>query len=68
MEKAAADGEMTLSEPAYQVAWPTIRRAYRAFEPAGNVELEGHDGSVQLHQLITFGPDDARIIANEDSL
>jgi class 3 adenylate cyclase len=67
MEKAVPDGEMVLSEPAYQVAWPTIARAYRAFESAGEVELEGMPGVVGLHRLDVLGPDGAGELADEES-
>lgn len=68
MEKAVRDGSMALSEPAYQVAWPTIRRAYRAFDRVGEVEIEALAGVIGLYELVTFGPDDFGEIADEDAL
>jgi class 3 adenylate cyclase len=50
-EKDVAGGELALSDPAYQTAWPTLARAYHAFEPKGQVELPGYPGPMTLHRL-----------------
>jgi class 3 adenylate cyclase len=50
-EKEVAAGEIALSAPAYYAAWPTLARAYHAFEPQGEVDLDGYPDPVVLYRL-----------------
>ena len=50
-EKDVPDGEMVLSAPAYSAAWPTLARAYHAFQELKEVELVGYPKRVMLHRL-----------------
>lgn len=50
-EKDVEENEIVLSEPAYQAAWPTLARAYHAFEAMGDVELPGYPEPVGLYRL-----------------
>lgn len=50
-EKAVSSGDVVLSAPAYNAAWPTLARAYHAFEPQGEVELDGYPKPVMLYRL-----------------
>jgi class 3 adenylate cyclase len=50
-EKHVAGGDIALSMPAYHAAWPTLARAYHAFEPQGNVELDGYPQPMTLYRL-----------------
>ena len=63
MEKTVEAGAIVLTEPAYNVAWPTIARAYHGFEDYGAVELDGYPEPVRLHRLTINDDDDlARIL------
>jgi len=52
MEKSVEGGKIVLTEPAYLVAWPTLARAYRAFEQYGEVDLEGYKSKVKTYELL----------------
>lgn len=47
-EKEVDAGEVALSEPAYQAAWPTLARAYHAFEHKKDVDLSGYPQPMAL--------------------
>jgi class 3 adenylate cyclase len=66
MEKEVGASELVLTEPAYSVAWPSIARAYHAFEPAGSATLPGFTSPVNLYRLCPHAPDDLLRIATED--
>jgi len=51
LEKSVPDGELVLTNPAYMAAWPTLARAYHAFDDVGTVELDGYPRPVALHRL-----------------
>lgn len=50
-EKSVAAGDIALSEAAYYAAWPTLARAYHAFEAQGAVELEGYPDPIELYRV-----------------
>jgi class 3 adenylate cyclase len=50
-EKEVASGDIALSTPAYSAAWPTLARAYHAFEPQGKVALDGYPEPTMLYRL-----------------
>jgi class 3 adenylate cyclase len=50
-EKAVAANDIVLSTPAYHAAWPTLARAYHAFESQGEVALEGYPEPTMLYRL-----------------
>lgn len=62
IEKAVAAHHVVLTEPAYQVAWPTLALAYSAFIDYGTVELDGFAEPVALHAVDAHGPDGFREI------
>ena len=65
MEKSVGPNEIALTETAYHVAWPTIARAYHAFEECGAIELDGHDDPVSLYRLRIHDKDDIERITLE---
>lgn len=68
MEKTVNAGDITLTEPAYHVAWPTIERAYKGFSEAGNVSLDGFKDPVNLYKVNIFDEYDlARIVAENEN-
>ena len=50
-EQDVPDGEIVLTELAYQAVWPTLARAYHAFQKIKEVELAGYPDPVALHRL-----------------
>jgi len=50
-EKDVGENEIVLSQSAYYAAWPTLARAYHAFEPQGEVKLIGYPEPVMLYRL-----------------
>lgn len=63
MEKLVPAGAVVLTETAYNIAWPTIARAYHGFVPAGQVDLDGYAAPVPLYQLSVHDSDDlARMV------
>lgn len=66
MEKSVAGGDLVLTDPAYHIAWPSIARAYHAFQPYGSVELDGFPEPVHLHQLMIHDEQDTHRIASEE--
>jgi len=50
-EKTVAEGDIVLSATAYSAAWPTLGRAYHAFERQGEVELVGYPNPTMLYRL-----------------
>jgi class 3 adenylate cyclase len=50
-EKDVDAGEVGLSDPAYRAAWPTLARAYHAFEPKKEVALPGYPQPMTLFRL-----------------
>ena len=66
MEKKVTAGSIVLTEGAYQVAWPTIARAYHGFRDFGDVELDGFKSPVSLHELILGEPGELKRIVQED--
>lgn len=65
MEKSVEAGAIVLTDPAYNVAWPTVARAYHGFEDYGNVELDGYPQPVPLHRLTVNDEDDLKRILEE---
>jgi len=65
MEKTVEAGAIVLTDPAYNVAWPTIARAYHGFEDYGTVELDGYPEPVRLHRLTVNDDDDLKRILEE---
>jgi class 3 adenylate cyclase len=55
MEKKVGEGEIVLTEPAYSAAWPTLARAYHAFDALGPVEVEGYPRPIGLFRLAREG-------------
>jgi class 3 adenylate cyclase len=51
IEKQVKNGDIALTDAAYHAAWPTLGRAYHAFEDCGLVDLDGHPTKVMLHRL-----------------
>lgn len=51
IEKRVANGDVALTDPAYHAAWPTLARAYHAFEDCGLVDMDGYPKPVMLHRL-----------------
>lgn len=51
MDKLGIVDEIVLSNPAYQIAWPTLARAHYAFEECGAINLDGVPYPVGLHKL-----------------
>jgi class 3 adenylate cyclase len=51
IEKNVGSGDIALTDAAYHTAWPTLGRAYHAFEDCGLVDLDGHPTRVMLHRL-----------------
>ena len=58
MEKAVKGGDIVLTAPAHCVAWPSLPRAGKAFEPYGEVELDGFSSPVQLFKLALHDEND----------
>jgi hypothetical protein len=52
IEKHVESGDIALTDAAYHAAWPTLGRAYHAFEDCGLVDLDGHPTKVMLHRLL----------------
>src|ERR1700722_5656332 len=46
MEKAIKANQIGLTETAYNIAWPTISRAYKGFAEIGKVDLDGYANPV----------------------
>jgi class 3 adenylate cyclase len=67
MEKTVEAGAIVLTNAAYNVAWPTIARAYHGFNDYGTVELDGYPEPVKLHQLTLNDPEDLKRILEETS-
>lgn len=65
MEKRVRAGHIVLTGHAYNVAWPTIARAYHGFEDYGDIELDGYPSPVTLHRLIVHDDSDTARIATE---
>lgn len=65
MEKSVPAGAIALTEPAFAVAWPTIARAYHAFEQFAKVDLDGFPQSVALYSLGSPDADDLDRVAGE---
>lgn len=51
VEKSAGADEVVLTEPAFTVAWPSVARAYHAFDPVGDTDVEGYRGRLNLYRL-----------------
>jgi class 3 adenylate cyclase len=67
-EKAVLGGDIVLSAAAYDAAWPTLARAYHAFEPQGEVELDGYPDPVMLYRLKRETVANVKQLAQEESL
>lgn len=65
MEKLVPAGAVVLTETAYNVAWPTIARAYHGFAPAGQVDLDGYPAPVPLYRLSIHDDDDLARMVDE---
>jgi class 3 adenylate cyclase len=50
-EKDVGEGQIVLTETAYQVGWPTLARAFHAFEQQDAVELTGYPDPMPLYRL-----------------
>ena len=66
MEKAIKGNQIGLTESAYNIAWPTISRAYKGFKEIGEVELDGYKKSVRLYELTLHDEDDLSRIVEEN--
>lgn len=66
MEKAINANEIGLTEPAYHIAWPTIKRAYLGFSDNGTTELDGFKEPVKLFKLNLHDTDDLSRIVGEN--
>lgn len=66
MEKSVEAGTIALSEPAYHVAWPTIKRAYHGFSNYIMVEMDGFKDPVQLYKLELHDENDLSRIVEEN--
>jgi class 3 adenylate cyclase len=53
VEKTAKADEIVLTQSAFAIAWPTLARAYHAFEAIGDVDIEGFMGKLPLYRLRT---------------
>ena len=67
MEKKVEANQIVLTDPAYNVAWPTIVRAYHGFSDYGTVDLDGYKNPVKLHKLKLHDNDDLTRIIEENS-
>ena len=57
-----------LTETAYNIAWPTISRAYKGFSESGTVKLDGYKNHVKIYELNIYDEDDlSRIVAENES-
>lgn len=66
MEKAVQPNDIALTESAYHVAWPTLKRAYKGFSDYGSVELDGFKDPVKLFKLNVHDEDDLARIVQEN--
>jgi class 3 adenylate cyclase len=66
MEKRVGPDEIVLTEGAFQVAWPTLARAYHGFANYGTVELDGFPAPVPLHKLTLTYVGELRVIVAEE--
>ncbi len=68
MEKSVKAGEIGLTETAYNIAWPTISRAYRGFSENGKVKLDGYQEPVKIYSIDLHDSDDlARIVEENEA-
>jgi len=68
MEKSIKAGEIGLTETAYNIAWPTISRAYRGFSKTAEVELDGYKKPVSIYKVDLYDEDDlARIVEENET-
>lgn len=67
MEKEIEAGVIALTDPAYHVAWPTIKRAYHGFSDYKMVNLDGFSKEVLLHKLELHDKDDLSRIVEENN-
>lgn len=67
-EKEVKGGDIALSATAYNSAWPTLARAYHAFEPQGSVELDGYPEPMTLYRLKREGTDGLRDLLQEKTV
>jgi class 3 adenylate cyclase len=65
MEKAVAGGQIALTETAYNVAWPTVARAYHGFIRLAAINLDGFAVEVPLYRLEVHDKEDVERIAKE---
>lgn len=66
MEKAINAGQIGLTETAYNIAWPTISRAYKGFSDIGVIELDGYEETVKLYSLDLHDEQDLTRIVKEN--
>jgi len=65
MEKQVKGGEIVLTDFAFNVAWPTIARAYHGFDKYGEITFDGVDRPVTLYRLSLHDEHDTERIINE---
>lgn len=65
MDKYGISDEIVLSNHAFLVAWPTLARAYYAFQKYDTIDFEGCDSPVDLHRLIVIQPATIKQLAEE---
>jgi class 3 adenylate cyclase len=65
MEKQVDSNQVVLTEPAYNVAWPTIARAYHGFTKTGSIQMDGFASDVGLYKLEIHDEQDLERMAKE---
>lgn len=68
MEKTVQANHIVLTDPAFNVAWPTIMRAYHGFSDYGTIQLDGFKDPVRLHKLELHDNNDLSRIIEENSI
>ena len=66
MEKSVPSNEIFLTKSAYEVAWPSIARAYHGFEKKEAIQLPGIEEPQHLYRLMIHDTEDIQRIAEED--
>ena len=66
LEKNVNQGEIVLTNSAYQLAYPSIVRSYHGFEHYKNVVVNGYNGSLELYKLKIENINELKEIVNEN--